>query len=185
MVQLADEAARVLEPRERMEYAYDGKALLDAGALHADGYLQVLPRLLRDEEPMVVIARARRQWARSRTRSITPDVEEPFAHWVRASVGPALSRVSAATQRDGEAETVSLVRPRLLTTMADEGADADVQAFGDSVARVYLADPRRSIPGSALPALAIAAMRGDAALRDQLKPEVRDRRPARRPAART
>jgi alanyl aminopeptidase len=167
MVALADEAARVLEPRERMEYAYDSKALLDAGALHADGYLQVLPRLLRDEEPMVVSA-ALDGIGAIEDPLITPDVEEPFAHWVRASVGPSLARFGR-TPRDGEAETVALVRPRLLTAMADEGDDRATQAFGDSLTKVYLADPTKVDPGLALPALEIAAMRGDAALRDRMK----------------
>jgi len=61
------------------------------------------------------------------------------------------------------------VRPRLLTTMADEGKDPQVQAFGDSVARVYLDDPARVEPGLGPPALSIAAMRGDAALRDRIR----------------
>jgi len=169
MVQLADEAARVLEPRERMEYAYDGKALLDAGALHADGYLQVLPRLLRDEEPMVVSA-ALDGIETIKDPLVTPDVEEPFAHWVRSSLGPSLTRFGR-TPREGEAETVALVRPRLLTTMADEGEDRATQAFGDSLSKVYMTDPSKVDPGLALPALQIAAMRGNAALRDQMKHE--------------
>ena len=167
LVQLADESARVLDGRERMEYAYDAKALLDAGVLHADGYLQVLPRLLRDGEPMVVSAALDGVGA-IEDPLITPDLEEPFAHWVRESVGPALTRFGR-THKAGEAETVSLVRPRLLATMADEGKDAQVQAFGDSVALVYLDDPAKVEPGLGAIALAIAAAQGDAALRERMR----------------
>ena len=167
LVQLADEAARVLDARERMEYAYDTKALLDAGVLHADGYLQVLPRLLRDGEPMVVSAALDGVEA-IRDPLITPDLEDPFAHWVRGAVGPALTHFGR-TQKPGETETVSLVRPRLLTTLADEGQDPSTRAFADSVAFAYLADPTKVEPALVAPALQIAAMRGDAALRERMR----------------
>jgi alanyl aminopeptidase len=167
MVALADDAPRVLDARERMEYAYNAKALLDAGALHADGYLQVLPRFLRDGEPMVVGA-ALDGMDQIRDPLVTPELEESYAHYVRDAVGPALARFGR-TKQASEKETVSLIRPRLLTTLADEGRDPGTRAFGDSVAQAYLANPKAVDPGLALPALQIAALTGESGLRDQIR----------------
>jgi alanyl aminopeptidase len=167
LVALADDAPRVLEPRERMEYAYAANALLDAGALHADAYLQLLPRFLRDPEPMVVSAALDGMQA-LKEPLVTPDVAGPFARWVREAVGPALERFGR-TQQEGEKETVGLLRPRLLTALADEGQDPPTRAFGDSVARAYLANPAAVDPGLALPALRIAAYEGNLALRETIR----------------
>jgi alanyl aminopeptidase len=167
MLALADAAGSGLDVRERMEYVYNAKALLDAGALHADGYLQVLPRFLRDGEPMVVGA-ALDGLEEIRDPLITPEVEEAYARYVRESVNPALSRFGL-THKAGEPEMVSLMRPRILTTLADDGRDPGTRAFGDSLARVFLADPAAIEPGLAPPALEIAALSDDAALRDRIR----------------
>ncbi|MEP7027768.1 MAG: M1 family aminopeptidase [Candidatus Eisenbacteria bacterium] len=167
MVALADDATRILSARERMEYAYNARALVDAGVMHADDYFQVLPRVLRDPEPMVVEA-GLDGLEQLRDPLITPGLEEPFARYVRQALSPALARFGRAP-RTGETETVALIRPRILTTLADEGRDPATRAFGDSLARAYLDDPAAVDPGLAPPALEIAALGGDAALRDRMR----------------
>ena len=167
MVALADDAAKTLDARERMEYAYDARALLEVGALHGDGYLQMLPRFLRDPEPLVVEA-AMEGLDGIEDPLITPDLEEPFARYVRAAVAPSVERFGR-TARPGEAETVSLIRPRLLQSLADEGRDPGTRAFGDSVAAVMLKDPSAVDAGLYIPAVRIAALSGNAELRDQFR----------------
>jgi len=167
MVALADDAAKTLDARERMEYAFDARALLEAGALHGDGYLQMLPRFLRDPEPLVVQA-AMEGLDGIRDPLITPELEEPFARYVRAAIGPSVEHFGR-TARPGEAETVSLIRPRLLESLADEGQDPGTRAFGDSVTALMLKDPSTVDAGLYMPAIRIAALSGNAALRDQFR----------------
>ncbi len=167
MVALADDAQKNLTPRERMEYAYNAEALVDAGALHADGYLQALVRVLRDPEPLVVGA-GLEGLGQLRDPLITRELEEPYSRYVRMALAPAIDRFGRS-RRAGEAEAVSLLRPRLLTTLADEGKDPATRAFGDSLALAFLADPAAVDPALAPPALAIAGLTGDAALRDRVR----------------
>jgi hypothetical protein len=99
---------------------------------------------------------------------ITPDLEEPFARYVRAAITPPVERFGR-TARPGEAETVSLIRPRLLQSLADEGQDPGTRAFGDSVAAVMLKDPSAVDAGLYMPAVRIAGLSGNAELRDQFR----------------
>jgi hypothetical protein len=167
MKALASRAGDTLDPRERMDFAYDAKGLLDAGAMHADEYLDLTPRLVQDHEPLVVGA-ALDGLAAVRDPLITTDEEPAFARYVRGMLTPALDTFGRLP-RPGEKETVQLVRPRLLVWMADEGKDKATRAFGDSLAHAYLANAAAVDPGMAEPALAIAALGPDRAYRDTLQ----------------
>jgi alanyl aminopeptidase len=155
-------AAKSLAPRERSEVVYDARALLEAGALHADAYLATLQRFLQDEHPSVVVA-ALDGLASVKGAFVTEELEEPFSRYLRASAGPALARIGW-TPRPGESDAAARLRPRLLSLLADEGRDPAVRAFGDSLARAYLADPASVPPELAGAGLGIAALDGDAAL---------------------
>ncbi len=167
MKAMADHGGELLDPRERMDFAFNARGLLDAGTMHADEYLDLTPRLMKDAEPLVVGA-ALDGLGGVREPLVQKEDEAAFARYVRATVSPALATFGRAP-RAGEKETVGLVRPRLLTWMADEGADPATRAFGDSLARAFLADPSAVDAGMAGPALEIAALGNDRALRDTLR----------------
>jgi alanyl aminopeptidase len=164
---IADRAAAALNARERMDFAYNARGLLDAGVMHADEYLDLLPRVLRDPEPLVVSA-GLDGLGEVREPLITPEAKTGFARYVRGAVGPALEHFGRTRQAD-EKETVALVRPQLLSWMADAGQDGPTRAFCDSVAHAYLANPSAVEPSIAAPSMEVAAMRGDLAMRDTLR----------------
>jgi len=126
-----------------------------------------VPRVLKDPEPLVVGA-ALDGLSEVREPLITPEDRDDFARYVRGAVGPALDHFGR-TRRADEKETVALVRPQLLSWMADEGEDRPTRAFCDSVARAYLANATAVEPSIAAPSVQIAAMRGDRALRETLR----------------
>ncbi len=159
---LAAAAEASFDARERSEFVYNASALVDAGAVHADAFLEILATFARDEEPLVVVA-ALDGVEMIRDPLVPEAVEEPFARYLRAAFGPALERFGRVP-RAGEREAVGLLRPRLVEWLADEGRDPALMAFGDSLARVYLADPTAVGPALAPVALEIAAIRGDRAL---------------------
>ena len=151
-----------LTPRERSDFVFDAGALLAAGTLHGDAYLATLQRFLQDEHPSVISA-ALDGLQGVRGAFAPEEKDEAFSRFVRVSVGPALAHLGW-TPRAGESDASARLRPRLLIWMADEGRDPAARAFGDSLARAYLADPSSVPPELAGASLGIAALDGDAAL---------------------
>jgi alanyl aminopeptidase len=150
-----------LDVRERMGAVMNAGGLLHAGVLHGDAYMRLLGRFADDSDPQVVSAVVG-ELDVVQTTFVTPDLEEPFARFLRATLGPPLRRFGLV-RRTGEEEAVSLLRPRLLGLLGDAGRDSAVLAFADSIADRCLSDPE-SVDGSIKGvALRLSAMHGDAA----------------------
>jgi alanyl aminopeptidase len=156
---LAAQSGAWLDLRERIALAGELAALLDAGALRGDEYLDLLGHLAQDPEPEVVQS-ALRGLDMAKEVFVTADLVEPFAAYVHRTLSPVLARFGMERQ-PGEAAAVSLVRPDLLGWLGDEGRDGRVLAYADSLAAVYLADPPAVDPAVAGTALCLAATRGD------------------------
>ncbi|MGH7724502.1 MAG: M1 family metallopeptidase [Candidatus Eiseniibacteriota bacterium] len=161
---LARAAAGSLDARERSDFVYNASALMDAGVLHADTFLELLATFAKDEEPLVVSATLDGM-AKIRDPLVSDALEEPFARYLRGSFGPTLERFGRLP-REGEKEAVGLVRPRLIGWLADEGQDPALRAFCDSLARVYMTNPGAVDPALSPVALSVSATRGDHALYD-------------------
>ncbi len=159
---LVERASATLETRERIELTANAAALLDAGAMPGDTYLRVLEKLAADPEPAVVGA-VLEGLVKVKETFVTPEVEPAFAAYVERALMPAAGRFGME-RREGEHESVSFMRGRLLGMLADEGRSAWARAYGDSLARAYLADPASVDPALASAALQIAALGGDPAL---------------------
>jgi alanyl aminopeptidase len=159
---LAADAAERLEPGERVELVGNLESLLQAGAIDGATYLRTLTGMQADQDPAILGALAAAVGS-VRSGLVTPGLEDAFADWVRATLRPGLERIGREP-RAGEPEAAGLVRPQLLATLADEGADRDVRAWAHGRTEDYLEDPRSVDPGIAAAALRIAALDGDAAL---------------------
>jgi alanyl aminopeptidase len=159
---LVASASTTLETRERIELTMNAAALLDAGAMPGDTYLGVLEKLAGDSEPAVLGA-VLDGMQKVKETFVTPEVEPAFAAYVDRALTPAVGRFGME-RRPGEHESVSFVRGRLLGMLADEGRSAWARAYGDSLAKVYLADAAAVDPALVSTALQIAALGGDAAL---------------------
>jgi aminopeptidase N len=167
LLALAAKSTAELTPRERVAFLGNAGALLDAGALGGDDYLQVLNAFAGDPEPEVVSALL--DGLSKVELAFVPDDRRPaFAGYVRATLAPALTRFGLAATA-GEPEAVALFRPRLIGWLGEQGRDPQVQTYAVKLARAYLADPGSVDPSLAGVSLELAAHDGDRALFDDYR----------------
>jgi len=164
---LAESAPGTLTLSERVGVVGNLTALLDAGVIGGEAYLRLLPALARDPEPEVVGAVVT-ALENAQDVFLTPELEEPFAAYVRGTLGPALERFGTA-RRAGETQTASTLRSRLLLALGAEGQDPRVLAQAAQWARAWLADPASVDAAVVGAALKLHAMSGDKALFDEYR----------------
>ena len=162
LLAIAQIAPEGMTPRERVGYLGNASALLQAGLLHADDFLEILSRFAGDTSPEVISAVLDGVWL-VRFTFIRPDLADAYARYLRQTLGPALERFGLA-RRPGEAEGVSLVRPGLLRALGEAGKDPRILDYCDSLAKGYLKDPTSIDPALSSPAIHLSALRGDQAL---------------------
>ncbi len=159
---LADGGPGALTALERVEYLGNLAALLDAGALHGDDFMRLCGKFADDPEPEVLSA-LMDNVASIRKIFVTRELEDSYAVYVRRTFAAALARIGM-TRRPGEADGVSLTRANLLELMGDDGKDARVLAFADSLAKRHIASPGSVDPSLIGAALQLSALHGDEAL---------------------
>ncbi|MCC7262421.1 MAG: M1 family metallopeptidase [Candidatus Latescibacteria bacterium] len=169
LAELAGHAQALLTPRERVGLIDHLAALLDGGQLDARTYLQALEGFAGDPQPEVLLALIGAVAAVGENFAAeTAGRETAYARYVRKMLAPALARYGLV--RDpAEAETVSLLRPKLIESLGIRGRDPQVGAFADSLALAYGRDPAAVDPALAGAALRVAAFRGDRAGFAQLR----------------
>lgn len=166
MISIAEE---ILSPRERVALVEQVSAQMRAGRITGGQYLDATTTLLNDPHPEVVNT-ALGNLGEVRMAFVTADLMPAFRSWVRDSVGPLVER-HGLTPKDGEDESVSLLRPALIAWMGNWGADPEVRAFAREVTDAYLAD-RQSVDGSISGVcLRVAAIDGDWKLYNTFKKE--------------
>ena len=167
LASLAETASAVLSPRERVELIGNVSALLSAGSLQGDQYLEVLGKLADDPDPQVIRSLLG-ALGTVKMAFVPAELEASFADYLRRTLRPALKRFGLE-QLPGEAEAVSLVRPNLYTWLGREGRDESVLEAARSLARSYMKDPAGADPALAGVALRLAAIGGDADLFEDYK----------------
>jgi len=164
---LAEAAPTALEPLERISFVQNATALLGAGEIHGDEFLQVVSGFSNDSRPDVIGALTPAV-AQVKNVFVTPGLEAPFAAYVRQVFGPCAKRITF-DRTPGEAEAISLLRPQILGWMAEEGQDADALARAETMAKSFLADRGSVDPSLVTGAIRISAIRGDQAMFDLYK----------------
>ena len=162
MTALAENAARLLSPDERVAFLGDLSMLMTQGEVRGDTYLQSLSHFGSDPEPQVVTSTIEALTG-VRAAFVPDSLESLFATYVRRTLSPALERVGY-DRKPGEDETVSTMRGDLLRWLANRGHDGKVLAFAQDAAKRYLADSTSVDPGIADAVVSLAAKKGDAAL---------------------
>lgn len=161
LLALAHNAAAAMDARERIAFLGNAGALLDAGAIGGDDYLEILNAFADDPDPEVVSALFG-GLSKVEAAFVPDDRRDAFAVYVRRTLRPALERFGLE-HRDGEDETVSTFRPQLMSWLGGEGQDENVRRQADALAASYMEDPSSidaSLAGVALRIHAIPADRG-------------------------
>jgi len=161
---LAADAGGMLDTRERVGFLGNASALLSAGQLHGDDYVGVLEAFAIDPDPEV-LGSVINGLGIVRETFFAEGREAAFAPFVRRTLAPALQRFGAV-KRQGESETVTVLRPRLLEMLGDAGRDEAVLSAMERLAAAYVADAASVDPSLADAAIQLSAIRGDAALFD-------------------
>ncbi len=162
LTRIATSAAAHLDVHERVAFLCNLSALLSAGLVHGDTFLTAATPAAADPAPLVVDALIE-QLAAVRPALVPEPLAAPFAAYVRRTFRPVLDRIGREA-RPGEEPNVPALRSRLLLWLGDEGRDAEVVQYGETLARRYRAAPGSIDPDLAAPALALAALHGDRAL---------------------
>jgi alanyl aminopeptidase len=169
LIFLARHSQTLLSVRERVGLIDHLAALVDTGHLPGDVALQALRSFAEDPQPEVITALADaldKIW--SDVVAESEELDEPFARYVRLTLGPALRRFGLR-KVEGEEEAVSFLRPALIDWLGDHGHDEAVLAYADSLARAYVQAPSSIDPDLADVVLRLSAMRGDRALFDRYR----------------
>jgi alanyl aminopeptidase len=145
-----------LSDAERMDLVGNLAGLMRAGVLDGGHLLAAFERLGGDPEPMVVSS-VLDQLGTLEDAFASEDLEDEFAAYVRRTLRPALDRIGLAP-REGEGETTTVVRPRLLAWLGETGRDPEVMSFAEAQARAYLERSSSVPPSMASTCLALATL---------------------------
>ncbi|MFQ5701930.1 MAG: M1 family metallopeptidase [Acidobacteriota bacterium] len=162
LLDLAGPGRKRLNERERIGFIGNLSALLGAGVIHGDAYLESLGHFSGDPQPQVLTALLD-ALGDVKQAFVPAELEDDFAAYIRETLHPALARFGLE-KRPGEPPAVSLFRPRLIGWLGDDGHDEAVLEHAEKLARSYMADPTSIDPSLAGVALRLAAIRGDKAL---------------------
>jgi len=136
---LCENSQELLGPEERIGLLRNLSALLDAGEISGGSYLQTLSLFADDSEP-VVIDNLISSIGKVKEALVPDDLKNEYAAYINQMLKPALDRFGLEA-KPGESEVVSLLRPSLISWLADEGQNEKVQQHLVTLAKKYLADP--------------------------------------------
>lgn len=165
LLALAANATTRMTVRERISFLGNARALLLAGRIDGDDYLQMLADFGADPDPDVIAAvisglDSVRAW-------FVPDEESAaFGRWLGETLAPALARFGLEPV-PGEPESVELLRPSLIRSLGMDAGLPEVRRFAEEVTEARLAGRPGIDTSIAGAALDVAAWHGDRALRER------------------
>jgi alanyl aminopeptidase len=139
MMKLAANPDKTMDDRERARFLGNARALLNAGEISGDEYLALAASFSRHPDAQIVAA-LMADLGSLKMPFVTDDLAEPFAGYVRRTLGPAREQYGIEPRAD-DIEAVKLLRPGLITWLGDDGRDPEVRAYCKDLARRYMVDP--------------------------------------------
>jgi aminopeptidase N len=167
LLALAHQSTSAMNPVERIAFLGNLSALLDAGELRGDAYLKILGEMSNDPEPLAAAA-VISGLAKAEDSFVPDSLRGSFAAYVRVALEPMADRYGLERRKD-EDESASLLRPRLLACLGDQGRDPKALAIADRIAQQVMADSSQADPALASTALQLHAIHGDRALFDRYR----------------
>jgi hypothetical protein len=166
MLRLSREAVTAMNPAERIAFLGNAQALLQAGEIRAiriSGSSRPSPTI-RSPGRGGGARRLGQRPGRLRSRRSARRIRS-----VRAQHAEPMAKRFGLEKKAGEAEVVSLMRPRLFAWLGDEGNDPAALSLATRIANDYMADPAKPDPSMVGTALQLTTMHGDRALFDRYR----------------
>jgi len=164
---LIENSQEYLNTAERIGLMRNLSALLDAGEISGGAYLQALSLFANDPEP-VVIDNLISSIGKIKEALVPDELKDEYAGYINQMMKPALDRFGLEA-KTGESEEVSLLRPSLVSWLADEGENEKVQVYLTGLAKKYLDDPTSIDPSLVGLSLGTYAKNGDQKLFEDFK----------------
>ena len=154
-------AGEDLTSLERLGLVANAGALLQAGRLTGDAHMELLTLLAADPGPALLNALIDAHEI-VETTFVTEGLREPYAAYLRQTLGPSLERLGLVPKKDEEGAARE-VRNRLYYLLGKAGHDIALRRHARQVVDAFLAGkPVR--PELLAPSLKLAALEGDAEL---------------------
>ena len=167
LLTLARQSLEVMNPLERIAFLGNARALLKAGEMKGDAYLELLAELADDPEPLAASA-VISGVGTAKDVFVSDDLRDAFAAYVRHALRPMATRYGFE-KKPGEDESAALVRPLIFNWLGRDGRDPDALALADRAAERYMNDPKSVDPALVTNALQLHANHGDRALFDRYR----------------
>ena len=156
--QLLQDEGKVLTLAERVGVLRDVSALAGGGALPLGEALALVPRFGRDPNREIVSAMAGVA-SSPREHLVPPALRPSYARFIQQVFGEK-ARALGYIAKPEEDDDTRLLRQAVVGLVADEGADAELRAAADRLARQWLRD-RTAVPADmASTVLGVAAAQG-------------------------
>ncbi len=157
----------LLSTRDKIGFINNLSAMLDAGGIGGDQYVKALYNFSSDHDPAIIEAVL--DGIETVDAAFISDADElSFAPFLQKIFAPSLQHIGLSAKTN-EPETVSRIRPFLISTLAIDGKDQSLIAYADSMADLYLAGKSDIDPSLISTFLDIAATTGDSILWDTLR----------------
>lgn len=144
MFDLAENSSAYLTPRERIGYLNNLSALLKAGVIGGDDFLDAIGRFKDDDHPQV-ISSVMNALGSVEGYFVVDSLQDSFAAYVRHTLKPAMDKIGL-TATENEDNYYSVVRPSLLGWLAYTGKDSVSIRFAHNLFEKYLNDPQSVDP---------------------------------------
>ncbi|HJQ38281.1 MAG TPA: M1 family metallopeptidase [Thermoanaerobaculia bacterium] len=164
---LASRSGELLTPEERHAFISNLGALLRAGAIHGDAYIELLGRFANDASPEALQSLVT-ALAELRLPFETAATQPRLSAYFRRILHPALEHIGL-TPKPGESIAITTLRPDLLQFLGVQGNDETVRQFANEQLAKYLKDPASVDPSLVDSVLFIAADRGDEAMFEEMR----------------
>ncbi|TMP69808.1 aminopeptidase [Pseudoalteromonas sp. S1609] len=162
---LIDNAASVLNDRERLALLSATDALLDAGVISAAKLMQTLEVFASDSHPRV--ANTALGYLASQQRTFKDDSNKDlWPTFIQSAVMPAAKKYGLEAKM-GEDGAIAQLRAAVVSRLGFDGEDKNVINKAKQQTAAYLKDPQKVDPYLAGTYLRLAAFHGDKALLDQ------------------
>ena len=162
---MAGRASDTLTPVERLDLVSNSTALLAAGKLGGDVYLDILSVVAHDPDPVVVSAVVN-ALGKVRMALVSSELEAGYVRYLRKALTPAWARLGLAP-KPGESEMVGPLRSELYRVLGGDGHDVRLRHHARDLVSSFLAEADEAAaghPSSNLtliaPALQVAALDG-------------------------